>query len=190
VHLAIAMMCLAVGHQYEHPKVLRLGVLADRVLFNVSYDVNPGEDARLHRSLFDRDGSGVLDEGEKKKLEQYLIDTALLFFKLSIDGKKIVPERVETKGVRLDAAVGSTEALGVAFVLSAPLPAGPIFTLELADRDKDRARHVPLVVDLSAGYEVLLSVPGELFPEARQIHRIMLKEGEPLFLKLARQRAT
>lgn len=190
VHAALALLCLALGHQYQHPKVLRLGVLADRVLINVSYDVSPGEEARMHRTLFDRDGNGTLDEGERQKLEKYLIDTSLLFFKLAIGGEKITPERIETKAIRLDAAVGSTDALGIAFVLSAPIPAGPMVEVEVTDRDKDRARHVPLVVDLSEGYEVALASPGELFPEARQIHRVMLKEGEPFILKLRRKRAT
>src|SRR5262249_13043165 len=154
------------------------------------YDVSPGEDARLHRSLFDRDANGVLDDGEKKKLEQYLVDTAMLFLKLTIDGQKVVPERTETQSNRLDVPTASTDSLGVSFILTAALPAAPAVSIELADRDKDRARHVPVTVDLAEGFEVAFASPGEFFPEVRQIHRIMLKEGEPFVLRLRRVRPT
>lgn len=183
-------MSLLAAHQFQHPKVLRVGVLPDRLLINVGYDVSPGEDARLHRSLFDRDQNGTLDPEEKKKLEQYLVDTAMLFMRLSINGEKVVPERTETQTTKLDLSTRSTDMLGVAFVLSAPLPADATFTVELGDRDKDRSRHVPVTVDLAPGFEVVFSSPGELFPEVRQLHRIMLKEGEPLVLRLRRTRAT
>jgi hypothetical protein len=190
VHAAIALFSLIAAHQFQHPKVMRLGVLADRLLIHVSYDVSPGDDARLHRSLFDRDGSGALDEAEQKKLAQYLIDVSVLFLRLTINGEKIVPERTETKTARLDLPAASTDTLGVSFILTAPLPAGPAVSIEVGDRDKDRARHVPVTVDLAEGFEVAFSSPGELFPEVRQIHRITLKEGEPLVLRLRRKRAT
>jgi hypothetical protein len=188
----VILVALAAGdasaHQFQHPKMLRLGVRADAILLSLTYDLNPGEDARMARSLFDRDGNGELDAGEREKLERYLEDTARLFLQVAIDGKEVTLERVELVASRLDLPRASSETLGIAAVYRAALPPGDRVSIRVADRDKDRARHVPLVVDLAPGWDVELATQGELHPKSRQLQRILLSEDHPFELRLVRSR--
>lgn len=181
----------AAGHQFAHPKVLRLGVRADRLLLQVTFDLDPGATSRTVREVFDRDASGRLDDVERAKAERFLVESAMLFLKLEIDGRAVAPELLEVVPSNLDRPVGSTETVGVAAVLeatfAAPPPGGRV-VIALADRDRDRAKHVPAVVDLAEGWDVAFASQGELHPGPRRIERVLLSDGAPLALTLERRR--
>lgn len=176
----------AQAHQFQHPKILRLGVKRDRLILSLSYDINPGEDSKRMRSLFDRDANGALDDAEQQRLARYLEETATLWMKMTIDGEAAKLERVQVVPNRLVAPGESTDSLGIAILYEIPLPKSATVAIELFDRDKDRMRHVPLTIDLGADWRVAFSSQGELYPKSRQIQRVLLKEDAPLLLRLRR----
>lgn len=196
VALGVAVAVAAAGlaaeaHQFAHPKVLRLGVRADRLLLQVTFDLDPGAPSRTVREVFDRDADGRLDGGEQAKAERFLVESAMLFLKLDVGGAPATLTPLEVIPSNLDRPVGATETVGIAAVFEAPLPRpapGGRVRLVLSDRDKDRAKHVPLVVDLAAGWSVAFASQGELHPGPRRIERVLLAEGAPLVLDLERRR--
>lgn len=175
------------AHQLDHPKVLRLGVRRERLILSVTFDTNPGQESARVRATFDRDASGALDGAEAERLERFLLDSALLFLAVRVDGAPVDLERLELVRTGFEEPVGSARSLGFAALLGwagAELAPGQAREVVVADRDKDRTRHVPLVVDVGAGLEVAFASQGELDPHLRQLRRIMLREGAPLVLRL------
>jgi hypothetical protein len=180
------LLLLLIAHQFTHPKVIRLGVKEDRLLIAVNYDVNPGQDSMQLRGLFDRDADGSLSSEEQDKLTAYLEQMAMLYFDLRIDGAKVKPERISSVPFRIDAPAASPLSLGVALLYSTPLPARGTCDLSVADQTKSRDAHVPVVVDLTEGWEVMFASQGELFRSPFAIHRVRLDRGRPLDLSLVR----
>jgi hypothetical protein len=186
----LGLLLLLVAHQFTHPKVLRVGVKADRLLIAVNYDVNPGQDALQLRALFDRDADGKLSQEEQDKLTSYLEQMSMLYFELRIDGEKVKPARISTTPFRIDLPATASDALGVALLFSAPLPASDRIEVVLSDQSKSRDVHVPVVVDLTEGWEVAFASQGELHLRPFAIHRVRLDRGRPLILRLRRTRQT
>ncbi len=182
----VAFVPEAESHQFEHPKILRVGVQRDKLIVSVTYDVNPGDESRSVRSLFDRDANGKLDDDEQKAIARFLEETAMLWLQISIDGAPVKLDKVSTVPNRLNAPRESSDSLGIAILYEAALPAKDALTIAIADRDKDRGKHVPLTVDLAPDWEVVLASQGELFPKVRQIQRIGLRADVPLELRLRR----
>jgi hypothetical protein len=177
---------IAEAHQFEHPKILRVGVQRDKLVVSVTYDVNPGDESRSVRSLFDRDANGKLDDEEQKAIARFLEETAMLWLQISIDGAPVKLEKVSASPNRLNAPRESSDSLGIAILFQAALPAKDALAIAIVDRDKDRQKHVPLTVDLAADWEVMFASQGELYPKARQIQRIGLRAEVPLELRLRR----
>lgn len=176
----------AEAHVFEHPKILRVGLQADRLLVSVTYDLNPGRQSLEARGLFDRNQDGTLDPEEQAKLAKFLEDSAMLFLKVKIGGQAIRLERLEASPHQLDRPSGSSESLGINLLYSAPLPADGV-ELELEDRDRDKQKHVPVVVDLAPTWRVTLASQGELSNATHQIQRVMLAAGAPLRLQVERR---
>jgi hypothetical protein len=184
---AIALLCRSAdAHQFEHPKTLRMGIKRDRLLVSVAYDVNPGEESKRTRSVFDRDGDGQLDPAEQDRLAHYLEETATLWMRVLVDDRPCKLDKVEMSPNRLNAPRDSTDSLGISILYSAPLPEADRVRIEVIDRDKDKAKHVPLIVDLSPDWDVVLATQGELHPAARQLSRIALGQDASVVLLLRR----
>ncbi|MBK6684564.1 MAG: hypothetical protein IPG45_08820 [Deltaproteobacteria bacterium] len=177
---------LAEAHVFEHPKILRVGLQPDRLLVSVTYDLNPGRQSLEARGLFDRNQDGTLDPEEQVKLAKFLEDSAMLFLKVKIGGQAVRLERLEASPHQLDRPSGSSESLGISLLYAAPLPPeGGV--LELEDRDRDKQKHVPVVVDLAPTWRVALASQGELSNATHQIQRVMLSAGSPLRLQVERR---
>jgi hypothetical protein len=183
----LGLLLLLVAHQFTHPKAIRLGVKEDRLLIAVSYDVNPGQDSQRLRGLFDRDADGTLSAEEQGKLTAYLEQMAMLYFELAIDGQAVKPARISSTPFRIDLPAGATDSLGVSLLYSALLPPGGSVGVRVADQTKARDTHVPLVVDLTEGWEVAFASQGEVHPTPFSIHRVRLDRGRPLLLDLRRR---
>lgn len=178
----------AEAHKFLDPKHLRLGLDEDRLLVSVTYDLEAGDDAKLLRSLFDRDADRRLDDREREKLLDYLEQTALLWLVIEVNGQKQKLERLERRGVRLDLPADAAQNLGLAALYAVPLPEKAArLELHVTDRDKDAAKDVPVIVDLGDGDRVAFSSQGELHPRLRQIHRIRLQPGMDLRLEIERR---
>jgi hypothetical protein len=188
--VVLGLLLLLVAHQFTHPKVIRMGVKEDQLLIAVNYDVNPGQDAVQLRSLFDRDADGSMSKEEQDKLTVYLEQMAMLYFELTIDGQKVKPSKISTMPFRIDAPATSSDTLGVALLYSAPLPKNDTIELSIADQTKSRETHVPLVVDLTDGWEVLFANQGEVHPTPFALHRVRLDRERPLSLRLRRAPTT
>ena len=186
----LALLPLLIAHQFAHPKAIRLGVKEDRLVIAVSYDVSPGQDALQLRGLFDRDADGSLSLEEQEKLTGYLEQMAMLYFELRIDGERVTPARISRTPFRIDQPASSSDTLGVALLYDAPLPARRSCEVSLADQTKARDTHVPLVVDLTEGWEVAFASQGELHPSPFAIHRVRLDRGRPLTLSLRRRQTS
>jgi hypothetical protein len=186
VLLVFGGVTVALAHRFEHPKVLRIGVQAERLVIAWNFDVNPGPDALRTRGLFDRDADGRLDDGERKKLEKYLLDTTLLFLRIRIDGAAVDLTGARVEAHRMDRPAADDSTLGISALVTVPRPAGA-FELVVEDRDKDATKHVPVVVDLAVAEPVALASQGELDPAARRIHGIRLERGRPFVLRLGAQ---
>jgi len=168
----LAPILALLGHQLEHPKLLRVGVQADRLLVSVTYDLAPGQASQQARALFDRDGDGALNLEEQEKLATYLEKTALLWLRIELDDAPLPLMRIERSSSRLDLPVEATQTLGIALLLQAPLPQRPELRLRIHDRDREADRHVPLSVDLSETWRVRFASEGEL--SGRHLGRIGL----------------
>lgn len=183
---AFAIMLSLAAHQFEHPKILRVGVQDGIVLLAITYDLNPGRESARARALFDRDTNGTLDEAERAKLEQYLVKTATLWLELDVQGTRVSTNTATVSRTRFDRPAGDTSSIGVSALLRVPAP-GEKLEIRVADRVKDKRKHVPVVVDLAGPYRVRLSTQGELDPDARQIRGIRLEHGRDLRLHLRRE---
>lgn len=175
------------AHKFLDPKHLRLGIERDRIVLGVTYDVDAGGDAKLLRGLFDRDSNGALDAAEQQKILDFLEETSFLWLSITVDGRKLSLKLLERSGLRLDLPAGSTQNLGLSAVYEARLStAAAALEIVVADRDKDAAKRVPLIVDLMPGDEVAFASQGEWHPKLRQIHRIALGADAPFVLKVRR----
>lgn len=175
------------AHSFEHPKVLEIGLHASELVVSVRYDLSPGDESRLVRALFDRNTDGKLDSAEQQKLARYLERAAMLFFELRIQSEPGSLVRQSVSAHRVELPVEATQTMGVSMLYVATLPKvlpGALLEIEIIDRDKDSAKHVPVTVGLSDGWEVAFSSQGELHPVPRQIHRVKLQRGRPLVLRL------
>lgn len=177
---------VAEAHVFEHPKILRVGLQADRLLVSVTYDLNPGRQSLEARGLFDRNQDGTLDPEEQVKLAKFLEDSAMLFLKVKIGGQATRLERLEASPRQLDRPTGSSESLGISLLYAAPLPQGG-GVVEIEDRDRDKQKHVPVVVDLAPTWRVTLASQGELSNTTHQLQRVMLSAGAPLRLQVERR---
>lgn len=158
----------------------------ERIVLAVTLDVDAGDDAKMLRGLFDRDADRQLDASEQEKMLDYLEETAFLWLRIEASGKKLSLVRRERQGLRIDLAAESTQNLGLSAVYEAPIPPAERLDLLVADRDKDGAKHVPLIVDLSSGDAVLSATQGEWHPSLRQLHRVRLRAEDPLLLSVRR----
>ncbi len=186
--LLLGMLIFALpahAHRFVHPKSLRVGVHADRLLLSITYDVSPGREARQTRAVFDRDSDGQLDAQEQRKLLHYLEQLATRWLEVSIDGRPQALKRTNVQGHQLNLPSSAHQTLGASMLLSAPLPPGSL-KLTIKDRDKDKKSHVPAVVDLAPQWQVWMSSQGELHPSARRLRRIRLAPGRALVLHLRR----
>lgn len=182
----LGVLLLLAAHQFTHPKVLRIGVKPDQLLIAANYDVNPGQDALQLRSLFDRDADGKLSPEEQDKLTTYLEQMAMLYFELEVDGAKVKPAKISATPFRIDLPASATDALGIALLYSVPIPSHETVELVFVDQSKSREAHVPVVVDLTEGWEVAFASQGELSPSPFSIQRVRLDRGRPLVLRLRR----
>lgn len=182
--LAMTSSSAAWAHRFEHPKVIRLGLRADRIVLAVTLDVNPGGEALRTRGLFDRDADGRLDDEEQARLAAYLVKTATLWLKVTIDGAPLDLTRAKVTWHRLDQPADDTTTLGIAMLVEAERATGPL-SIVLEDRDKDREAHVPVVVDLAPQDRVRLASQGEWDSTARRIDGVRLAKDRPLVLQLA-----
>lgn len=179
-------LAVAEGHVFEHPKILRLGVLPDRLLVSITYDLNPGRESMEARGLFDRNQDGILDPEEQVKFARFLEESATLFLEVKIDGQPIKLTRVEASPHLLDRPAGSSETAGIGLLFAVPLKEGPV-TIAVRDRDRDKQKHVPVVVDLAPTWSVALASQGELSHVERRIERVMLGPGADLELRLVKK---
>lgn len=187
--LAIVLLlvpAVASAHRFEHPKVIRIGVQPERIVVAFSYDVNPGVEALRTRALFDRDSNGQLDEDERKRLQKYLVDTALLWMRVRVQDRPIDLRTSTVTPNRLDRPADDSTTLGISALLTVPRPAGPL-EIVVEDRDKDAKKHVPVIVDFGRDEGVALASQGELDPEARQLRGVRLEPGRTLVLRLSAQ---
>jgi len=181
----------ASAHKFEHPKILRLGVADAELLLSVSYDVNPGDESRQLRAVFDRDGDGSLSEREQAQLMDYLERTALLWLRLKVGGSAVELSKKQAQGSHVDAKVASADSVGISLLYQAALPPGAArLELELSDRDKDAAKAVPLTADLAPLWAVELATQGEWQPRLRSLERVFLTPKEGLRLVLIRRAQT
>ena len=186
VRAALLVAVLFLGHRFEHPKILRLGIQDGRIVLAVTYDVNPGREASRTRALFDRDTNGVLDEPERATLERYLVKTASMWLRLEVGGEVISTDTATVARRRFDRPSADSSTLGISMLVTAPAP-GASLSVALVDRDRDKRKHVPVTVDVVGPYRVRLSSQGEWDPKARQIRGIRLEDGLGLELRLTRQ---
>lgn len=181
----------ASAHKFEHPKILRLGVTDGELLLSVSYDVNPGDEARQLRGVFDRDGDGNLSAPEQAQVLDYLERTALLWLRLQVGGRPAELSKKQAQGSHVDAKVSSTDSVGISLLYQVAIPpAAPRLELELSDRDKDAAKVVPLTADLGPSWTVELATQGEWQPRLRSLERVFLTPKEGLRLVLLRHAET
>jgi len=167
----------AIAHNFEHPKIVEIGLHKNELALSIKYDLNPGNEARLVRALFDRNTDGHLDGTEQAKLVRYLERTAMLFIDLQIQSAQAKLIRQSGSAHRVALPVEATQTMGVSVLYIAPLPKvapGELLTIQIKDRDKDPAKHVPVTLGYSEGWEVAFASQGELHPAPRQIHRIKL----------------
>lgn len=183
--LLLAAPQVAGAHRFEHPKSLRLGVKGDRLVLAIAYDVNPGRDAARARALFDRDADGALDPKEQALLLDGLEQRARHFLEVELDGAAVDWKAEARTGHRLDRPAADDTTLGAALVYSAALPGGAAHRVTIRDRDRDAARHVPLVVDLAEGWRIIRASQGEWHPEVRRLRGAILRRDRPLELVIA-----
>lgn len=182
----------AVAHRFEHPRQLRIGLDADRILVSMVFDLDPGEPSRTARQLFDRNTDGQIDEDERALLERWMERTALRFFEVSATGPDAAPkvftfETLRREGHKSDRPSSATETLGLSLLLSAPLPeATSELWLQVKDQEPDQRKHVPLLLDLAPGWALRASSQGEWHPATRQLRRVSLSAGRPLCLHISR----
>ncbi|MFO0724970.1 MAG: hypothetical protein U1E65_14415 [Myxococcota bacterium] len=174
------------AHKFEHPTVLRLGLRDGELLLSVVYDLNPGDESKQLRGLFDRDGNGSLDESERAKILDYLVRTVELWLKLRLDGAPLRLEKAQIQGTHLDSPPGSTESLGISILYKASIPVRAALRLEVEDRDKDAEKVVPLTLDLGPGWTLELASQGEWQPRIRSLERVFLGPSEGLRIELSR----
>jgi hypothetical protein len=173
------------AHRFAHPKLLRLGIAKEQIVLSLTFDVNPGEESRFLRRLFDKDSNGKLDEAEQAALLRYLEETATLFLKLRIGGKAVPLVAAERNGSRLGLPRESSDTLGVALLFRAAIPASPeLLELEVEDRMADAKTDVPLVVDLDPAAVVAFASQGELHPREHQLQRVRLAQDWPFVLRV------
>ena len=166
---------------------MQLGVRKGTVVIAVTYDVNPGDESRQLRAMFDRNADGRLDSGEQTKLQKYLERMAMLFFKMRIGDRSATLIRSGTSAHRVGLPADASQTMGVSLLFTAYLPKhddGELLTIGISDRGKDAKKHIPLIVDVGGGWTVALASQGEFHPESRQIQRIRLNKGRSLTLKL------
>jgi hypothetical protein len=161
-----------------------VGVTSHRIVLSVTYDVNPGDDARQLRSLFDKDSNGTLDPPERELLLRYLEQTATLFLKVELGGAPVNLVPTERIGYRLELPRDSTETLGISLVYLLDETAKDPIALRIDDRNADAKIDVPVVVDLEPGLRVAFANQGELHPREGQIHRVRLHRDLPLILRV------
>ena len=186
VVVSVAMLCIATegfAHVFEHPKTLRLGIRGQRAYLSVSYDVDPGQDARRTRALFDRDTDGRLDPEERQRLEKGLERRARVWLRTERDGEPLDWTIKERKPHRFDRPTDDATTLGLALLYEAELPKAPL-TLTIHDRERDKAKHVPLIVDLGPKWVVDFASQGELSADGARLSRVRLADGRPLVLRL------
>jgi len=180
----------ASAHPFEHPKTMQLSVQKDRILIAMGYDVDPGDSARLLRSLFDRDADGRLGPPEHELLARYLERTALMFLFVHVDGQPVPLLRREAHAFRIGADVSNTASMGIQLVYEIALPTGGTrFRARIEDRDKDARKHVPTIVDLGANWLVQFASQGELSLSEKQIRNVRLGPETPLVFELRPGRA-
>lgn len=184
---AVLLSAPAAAHKFEHPKILRLGVAESELVVAVNYDVNPGDEARQLRAVFDRDSDGSLSAHEQAQVMDYLERTALLWLRLKLGGTPLELTRKQAQGSHVDAKVSSADSIGILLLYSAPIPPSTArLELELSDRDKDATKVVPLTADVAPLWQVELATQGEWQPRLRSLERVFLTPSEGLRLVLLR----
>lgn len=183
----------AQAHEFEHPKAVQIGVRPSSLVVAVSYDVNPGNEARMLRALFDRDADGRLGADEEKLLSQYLERTAMLFFDMKIQSETAQMVRREATSDRTGLPVDANSSMGIRLLYTVDLPEPDTvrqLRIEISDRDKDGTKHVPLMLDVAPEWNVALASQGEFHPSTRQIARVRLNSKAGLTLEIRRSGAT
>lgn len=177
----------AAAHRFEHAKSLRLGVREDgRLVLAMAYDVNPGREARRTRAMFDRNADGALDEAERTRLLEAMEKICWSWLEIRQGERPVKWRQRDRAGHRLDRPTRDDSTLGVSLVYEAEGARAGAVRITIRDRDKDLAKHVPLVVDLAPGWHVKLASQGEWHPDARQIGGVALRPDQPLELVISR----
>jgi hypothetical protein len=93
---ALLLLCALVASAHAHDARSPLAVAVDldrtRVAAYLRYTVERGEDARTLREQFDRDADGGLDDQERTRLRDFLVERARAAFAASVDGKPLAFE--------------------------------------------------------------------------------------------------
>jgi hypothetical protein len=169
----------AFGHWVQYPKQDRLEVLPDRVRVILTLVLDHGDETGPLRERFDRDGSGGLEEEERRELEEHL--SALILKDLRIQCNGAVPElrRTALSSSGSDGPVRGHERIEGTVVLEAPLPSGEALEILVADRTTAGRRQVPVSVVLD-GWECRDCPGATAVPRRRggtELSGISLTEG-------------
>ena len=144
-----AVAAAASAHEAPHPKRVALHLSRERISVAIELLIPAGEAARSLRQSFDRDRNGALDAAEQAALGAYLLQTAALRTKLSVDGREVALRKAAAPAVEHgDAPASSTALLSVRAVLEGSWPAGSgdwlgRRTVVLSDEAATATGHVP-----------------------------------------------
>jgi hypothetical protein len=135
-----------------------------------------GDETGPLRERFDRDGSGGLEEGERRELEEHLSTLILKDLRIGLNGA--VPELRRTALSSSGPSRGHERIEGTV-VLEAPLPSADALEVLVADRVTAGRRLVPLSVVLD-GWECRACPGAKAVPRRRggtDLSGITLAEG-------------
>lgn len=123
------------------PKVDRVTVSESGVRVKVEYAIDPRRSADLRR-IYDRDGSGSLEEGEREPLKAWLRLVATRHLALTVDGRRLglVEENAAFEG--LEREMHATFVLGTGLTMGSGR-----HEVVMRDRDRDAGVRVPVTIE-------------------------------------------
>jgi hypothetical protein len=168
----------AEAHRLSRPKEDLVLVEPTRIQLLLTYGVSPGPEARTLRRLFDRDGDGLLSQPERRRLRDFLVQTARQHLSLLVNGSPAEPRLLGASAWGAREPVASAAVLGVRALFAAPVRwrIGENRLL-LTDRHQDRAIPVVAALWLSPPFEHRFSSLGRHQAGARLVTEVELRPG-------------
>lgn len=172
----------ATAHVGKQAKSIRLRMSSQKLVVEVTWDVNPGDDAKVVRATYDRNQDGRLDEAELGVLRAFLGRNATSGLVLSLGGSEVRPKLLAQTFFGLDLAAGAPEPLGIraSFELE---HGGAEIRLEDRSVPPKLDLDVPVVVDVEPGVIVAFANMGELSVKDRQVRRVKINNSAAFIVR-------